>query len=277
MASHFRSEIKFGNGSKENAVVYWTTKPPRTGKAILFIHGFWGSAVGTWCGFEHLLLLEPKCQDRDIIFYGYDGIKTYAEESAQDFHDFLKRLCTNAHSVFQDSYTGYATRDPNFQYDEVLVVGHSLGAVVARRALLTGFATRMKWLGKIRLVLFAPAHNGTHTVGWVSRIITGFLPRIGSVMVPLFERNCRAARDLMMGSVILSNLRSDMTTALAKPNSAPLCARGVVWAQGDDVVINGVFPGDAKPDHPPTKKNHLAVCKPKGSFQNPLLVVRRFL
>src|SRR5260370_16772791 len=207
MASHFQCDIQLQGNRKNKSTGLWAATPRQTGKAILFIHGFNGEAVSTWTEFERFLLREPKCQDRDIVFFGYDGLKTYAEVSAQEFGKFLDRLCADPHSIFRASFPNSVRRDKGFAYGDVLVVAHSLGAVISRRALLNAFDTKKNWLSKIRLVLFAPAHNGTRAVGWISSVLTGFVPQLGGLSA-LFERNFRPPTDLNKGSVIFITLRS---------------------------------------------------------------------
>src|SRR6185436_2453143 len=61
-------------------------------KAILFIHGFSGKAIATWSDFHELLPDCSACADRDLYFYGYDGLRAGLIASASIFRGFLGRV-----------------------------------------------------------------------------------------------------------------------------------------------------------------------------------------
>ena len=40
--------------------------------AVIFVHGFKGSAIDTWLDFPFALERESRVEDYDLLFYGYD-------------------------------------------------------------------------------------------------------------------------------------------------------------------------------------------------------------
>src|SRR5262245_15816091 len=53
-----------------------------TRRAIVFVHGFGGTAIPTWLNFPALLNGDPDTCKWDFIFFEYDGLQTAADESA---------------------------------------------------------------------------------------------------------------------------------------------------------------------------------------------------
>jgi pimeloyl-ACP methyl ester carboxylesterase len=130
------------------------------GRALLFIHGFSGDAVKTWSEFDALLQTCPAFAARDIFFYGYDGLRAEMNASASIFRDFLDRMLVRGAALVSDSLPAGVERPYDFAYRECVIVAHSLGAVIARRALLDATRMNAMWLSRIKLVLYAPAHKG---------------------------------------------------------------------------------------------------------------------
>src|SRR2546426_774080 len=114
-----------------NSQAYWSIKPNR--KAIVFVHGFKGSALSTWLEFPRLLQQMHKCAGCDLIFYGYDGARMRATNSAWLLRKFLKQVVENSRELANQTLPPFLKRPPNFSYDNVIICAHSLGAVVSRQ------------------------------------------------------------------------------------------------------------------------------------------------
>lgn len=236
-------------------------------RLVIFVHGFGGDPVDTWANFPDVLRGIDKLADCDFIFYGYDGLTDQANNAAAKFHDFLDRYLAQPADIINGRQPVNNARAA-FTYDRVVIVAHSLGAVVTRRALLRAQhvqkldPTANPWLGAVRLVLFAPAHNGAHAAAianaflmsqdwWVAKVTAA----IGQVFVPLLQ-------ELATGSQLITQLMADTTTAAATAASMDhLIAKRVVWADDENVVFNQDFFRD-----PPSKllygTDHFSVCKP---------------
>ena len=129
------------------------------GRLVVFIHGFRGKALNTWNRFPTLVEAGPGFQGRDFVFYGYSSRRRRTQVLAIDFREALESLILRPTELLGS--TGMLPiRTPDFRFDEVLVVAHSMGALVARQALLDAFQRGDSWPLQVKLALFAPAHMG---------------------------------------------------------------------------------------------------------------------
>lgn len=255
--------------TKKDSYAYWSDAP--TGKAIVFVHGFLGSARDAWLQFDSLLQAEAKCAGVDIFFYGYDGVSTHVTESGEELNSFLGSLLDRTQSFYQWHLPPAMAQTPerqNLTYTRVVLAAHSLGAVVSRIALLDAYHDGAAWLEKIALVLFAPAHGGTRAVDAIVSAVSGINVFGIGVGLAAAKLKIRAAIDLQEDSIILEQLRSEVA-ALSAADRRKLAAKCVVWARGDDVVINKRFPGDPKPVIV-SFRDHQGVCKPTPSYLKPI-------
>src|SRR5262249_28054230 len=119
------------------------------GKLLFFVHGLGGSSTSTWDQFSSLLPKEPACVGCDLIFYGYDGLYVRSDNSAVDLGDFLDRLLTDPCAILNPLLDPLQQRPASFSYNSVVIVAHSLGAVVSRRAVLNALRSGKQWTDKI--------------------------------------------------------------------------------------------------------------------------------
>src|SRR5262245_20114048 len=111
----------------DESSVRWAIKP--AARAVVFVHGFGGQAEATWDEFSTLLPLQPQCDGRDLLFYGYDSLTKQAPVSAAQFLEFLQPLATDPYAqVIQPTLKDARRADPQFQYKAITLVAHSLGA-----------------------------------------------------------------------------------------------------------------------------------------------------
>jgi alpha-beta hydrolase superfamily lysophospholipase len=75
----------------------------------------------------------------DLIFYTYDSRNTPAANSGALFKQFLNQLFEEPLLFCNATLDPEAARLNSFQYKNVLIVAHSLGAVVSRLALVNAF------------------------------------------------------------------------------------------------------------------------------------------
>jgi alpha-beta hydrolase superfamily lysophospholipase len=250
----------------------WAVTPGE--KAIVFVHGFKGHAVDTWTDFPAMLTADSRLAGVDLYFFGYDGLTTQAGVSAAVFQQFIEDLGTDPTEIFG---TNRGVR-PGFVYTRILLVAHSLGAVVVRRALLDAATddSTAAWLNRVKLILFAPAHRGAYA----AVLASGFLSEqdwwLGRLAAKVVAYNVPLLEDLKPGSSVLQQLDSDTHNALATSPDAPhLVAAHVVWTQYDKVVLNLRFGADRPPELVAT--DHLRVCKPTNAYPGPLNTVVRAL
>jgi len=171
-------------------------------KAILFIHGYTGHAFKTWTDFPALLPQNPKIKGHDLFFYGYDGLRAPVGSSASLFRQFLEKLFGNTGNLLSESLRSRFGRPADFEYDDLLIVAHSLGAVVTRRALVDATKMGHQWVRRVRFVLYAPAHKGAKVGQLALEAIGSFsflkwFPSAAKIVSPLIDELNPEKSDLL--------------------------------------------------------------------------------
>jgi hypothetical protein len=251
--------------SKWGSCVAWAWKP----HAFVFVHGFGGHAVDTWGGFRSLIAGSPELAGWDVFFYGYDGVHARAQTSASIFRQFLTNTIEDPEHTYRSTAAAPAARSNHPEvYEKIILVCHSLGSAVARRALLQLYQLnpRPPWVANIELALYAPAHAGASTLDWLRAsplaVLSTLIP-LGNLLGKLSVLN-----DLKPSSVFLSKLAEDVIAEYESGGKPNLRAKKVVHAEYDSVVDVQEFP----PDPPPViiqGTDHCSVCKPTFDFPRP--------
>jgi hypothetical protein len=248
--------------------------------AIVFVHGFAGEATGTWNEFQSLLPLEAAAVSRDVFFFGYDSMRLRAPYNAAILRGFLESLFSEPEALVAAADYSLPVARGSFSYKHCLIIAHSLGAVVTRLAIseLSSTAVGADYVERMGLVLFAPAHSGANIVELGSMFLTGVTSRLADVAEPFLRAKFKSLDDLEVGSDTLTYLKGATERAIASARQAgrPLGARAarcVVHADGDFVVSATPLCDDDAPLTPFFGCAHMSVCKPNGSFLEPLRVV----
>jgi len=247
--------------------VLFAFEPER--KAVLFIHGFSGGGIVTWSKFNSLLPRHSKAANRDLYFYGYDGIRANLMGSADLFREFLGRLFAGEADFINVHLSGIDLRPSNFGYDEFVIAAHSLGAVIARRALVDATKEGALWPQKVRLVLYAPAHTGANVVRLALETCSTFsftkiLVAFARFQSPLIDQLNSDPK-----SAVLRQLLNDTLEACQGGQNHHLIARKVIGALDERIVERERF----EPDPPSVtipNTTHVNVCKPREDFLEPL-------
>jgi pimeloyl-ACP methyl ester carboxylesterase len=251
------------NGLTIYALYAW--KPE--GKAIVFIHGYSGDAVQSWSAFEQLLPSSQACKGHDIYFYGYDSRFSDIIAEASGFRDFLAKLLDEPKRYMASLSSLNPGRWDNFTYDHALIVAHSLGAVMARQALLDATRDQRKWPQRCELLLFAPAHKGTKGVD-IGIGLADSIPFL-KYLTPVLRYTSTAIDDLKEDSPILLQLEQETLNATAAGANPHLKARKVLIAQHEKIVNNLRFANDPAPEKIPGT-SHTNICKPNSARLEPL-------
>lgn len=246
----------------EDSQVTWSLKPSK--KAIVFVHGFGGSATNTWVQFPSLLQQDNRTAGYDLIFYGYDGLTTRASYSAKHLADFLEKLSDYPAQIFSNSLKNQS-RPNDFKYESILIVAHSLGAIVSRYAALDGVRNNKTWPNSIRFIFFAPAHRGAQIIKLAAQAlgILRFVP-----VEALAKHQFQVLQDLEPGNDTLVDLEQYLKDALAKGLNN-LSAKKVFHTGMDRVVEPRDFYSDP-PYEPIDHADHREICKPRAGFMVPL-------
>jgi pimeloyl-ACP methyl ester carboxylesterase len=253
-------------GTKSRA--YWSITPAT--RLVVFVHGFCGESIKTWVDFPGLLAERPSGKNCDIVFYGYDGLRARIVTSAVHLLEFLDEAMLRSHRLVNATVDRDAYRK-SFIYDRVLLVAHSLGAVVVRQALLDARRAQCKWAPKAGMVLFAPAHHGASILPLVTSVMGAFkLAPIEAIARWRFQ----VLQDLQPGSKTLTQLQSETAAGIAA-GASYLVAKAVAHAQYDDVVDPNHFCSDPVPSI--LARSHMEVCKPDRGYLAPIELVEAHL
>jgi alpha-beta hydrolase superfamily lysophospholipase len=266
MQTHLAMRTLKGNQKPDRDVqVLFAVQPNH--KALLFIHGFNGNAIKTWSDFHELLPECSTCSGHDVYFYGYDGLRAEMNSSAAIFRVFLHRLFEETKKLLTTNLPRSAQRQDNFEYDELVIVAHSLGAVISRRALLDATKEHSDWVARTKLVLYAPAHKGAYVADLAVESVSSFW------FLKLFAAGVRFKSplidELRKESPMLKKLLEDTQAATKDPANRHLVAKRVILAEYDNIVTNEAF-GDDPPPYSIPDTTHTTVCKPTRDFLDPL-------
>jgi pimeloyl-ACP methyl ester carboxylesterase len=246
----------------KNSWVYYSKTPNR--KAIIFVHGFNGDPISTWSQFNVELFREPRCAQFDIIFFGYEGKAWTLESCAQYFFQFLERIFRL--DVPDRRSLKFPIR-PDFRYEEVIIVAHSMGSVVARRALLLADDEKQPWSRRTKLALFAPAHLGARVV----RLLTEAFPGFPLALLNLLKYKWPPLEELAPGSNYLQELKQDVENAMVRdPNCKHLSAVRVIHSFGDNVLEYKEKQFCSDPKAKWIEGSHIKMCKPTSTFKAPI-------
>ena len=251
-----------------NTSVCWALNKPQT--LVVFVHGFNGSAMKTWDQFPQSFNQHPEFHRCDFVFWGYDSLFAQATASAGLFMNFLHKIINYPGHAMETEHRIILNRELSFSYDRIVIVAHSLGSIIARRALLDAHYKNQTWLDKTEMVLFAPAHNGALVGRLILEALTGNF-RLLSVVARFFSP---IIEDLKPESITLQDIR-DETDALIKAGKGGFTkSRAVIWAEKDRIIQMRRF------GHDPVavvikNQTHTSVCKPKFNtgFTQPIEVV----
>jgi hypothetical protein len=251
---------------------YWAIKPG--GTAILFVHGWKGKAVGTWSDFERLLSASPQCSGCDLIFYSYDSLRQQTLISATQLYRYLNLLFPRPLQLINKDLEPEVRRGNDFRYERIMLVAHSMGAIICRQALLRAYQADDWWPHQTELVLFAPAHLGAPNIVSFMTEVAGFLKVPFAIGAAKFW--WPTINELKENSNTINDLAKRTAAALATGSADYLRARKVFFGERERIVTVGNFCEDAPIASFPNK-GHVGVCKPKDSFRTPLDEVLRIL
>ncbi|UVC09295.1 alpha/beta hydrolase [Rhizobium sp. TH2] len=237
----------------------WSVKPAKT--CLIFVHGYGGRALETWGDLKDLLLESPSIDQCDIVFLGYESRSKQASASSALIYNAVNRIVDHTNDILELS--GTDIRSDDFEYENVVLVGHSLGGVLVRDVLINLHREGKSWANRSKIMLFAPAHSGAIALDLVSR--AGLLSSLLRPIEIVLFATSPVLRDMEIESPYLTGLRER-----ARDLGPLAAARFVVHATGDSVVSSNQFCADPMSVFY-SNQDHISCCKPiKTAFLNPL-------
>jgi pimeloyl-ACP methyl ester carboxylesterase len=251
--------------------------------AVVFIHGWGGSAGDTWETFPAEIRSMPQASKADVFFIEYGSLKDTVEFCAAQMQLFLNDVLHRPlESIVNPSLPRSEQREPESFYERVVLVAHSMGAVIARRAVLNleRDALSDEDRGRFTFLFFAPAHKGSEVAALIqSGLCLDWLPG-ASLLGKALTMYYRSLEDLTVGSQFLQKLEADSRSAResrAEEGAEFQYLRAHVYhAQEDKVVVQVGFDDD-HPLKPVMRHNHRSICKPNRSYQVPTTALRVYL
>jgi pimeloyl-ACP methyl ester carboxylesterase len=243
-------------------------------RAIVFIHGLAGEALQTWTRFPDMLTAFADTADCDLIFYDYDSLGRQLGNMVTPFMRFLRELSTDPVVLLNRGLPLWRQRPTTFRYEEIVIVAHSLGAVVVRRALLDAHGNTEAWVGRCRFMLFAPADCGADKITLVSESLQS-VP-FGTVAGGLAKGTIPVLSSLEPGRGDLQRLLDDTRQLTAGGRAQHLLAERVLWASDESVTKKQKFIVTEFADEIPGT-THTSVCKPTPLKRDALDHVMRML
>lgn len=221
-------------------------------KVIVFVHGL-GGAVDTWGNFEKLISEDPELQ-WDVVFFTFPSPKLgirlfpFIQFKYQPIQVLADALRTAIDEQLQ-------------AYDEVVLVGHSLGGLVIRKYILSEIHAR-RTLRVSKVVLYAVPNDGSGLAA-VSRELS--IGTNGHV------------KQLCRNSEFLENLRTDW----ARVDVSSQVEFTVVVGGNDHIVTRASAEGNFRsPDLEPKvilSAGHRNISKPENHDDLRYIILRNAL
>jgi hypothetical protein len=247
-------------GDERSKVILSRHKPDAL---VIFVHGFRGDALETWQDFDQLVITNSRFKHADFVFFGYESYHSNVLAGASFLYDLLNDLERENRAAIA-SVTNPDIASLKCEYKRIILVAHSLGAVVCRWAMVRAVEETKNWRSRVRLLLFAPAHTGSELAHLATSAAGGFA--WVSLFVQAVKANVPLVRELDPSSRILIELADRVSKAKNEPC---LKASRVIIAEREIVVSNLPFPGDPCPDAL-RDTDHISVCKPTAARMKPV-------
>lgn len=265
--------------------------------AVVFVHGFLGDPRLTWINFQSLVDdlddQRPLWNRCDLFFYDYRSRDQIAP-LAEDFRAFLKN---DHHEYLYESVLPSSLKLPRLtrgavQYKHLILVGHSVGAVIIRDVVLQDLKARQvagtlpSWtprgdpssdletlIPQSSLRFFAPAHLGVLAAGklGLARSIR-YLDKI----LEAYLRSNPLYQNLRPGSPTLVSLQRETEAFWAKYPKVTALQATMFFGQHEDIVEIGGYSNDEfygavlGQKHTEPGHNHTSICKPSVLFTKPM-------
>lgn len=223
-------------------------------RAVVFVHGFGGNPTTTFSQMQDLIQVDDSWRGTDAYFVGYDSTDDETNLSAAYLANFIRTIAPQPPSQLFQVFSAlvsrsFQVRDPS-PYESIDLVGHSLGGVVVRAAILQllegidadppdtdeereGELNELIAGCRCNVYLFAPAQGGARVAGLAGRTMN--IPGLRTI-ANIFRGGSPTFQELSPGSMLIQQLREDTIHHAEKYPKLTALRASVAWAEKDDIV-----------------------------------------
>ncbi len=241
---------------------------PKVDTAVIFVHGFRGHVTDTWEEFQSMIDTHvkdyPKWAHSDAFFFTYsDSIKSI-DDSVDQLRGFVDMVFPAITGTLEE-LLGFR-RD----YRNLILVGHSEGAVVIRAAVAYAGSQWVRGGDRAsildaRLSLFAPAQFGFVPTSWIGLLAS----TIGLKQVVEMAIRFSTPATEMLDKTVLLHIK-DMTYELWREHQEVAAfSAHVLFGSKEHVVLRSYYLQDCR-HRPEPRKSHTSICKPRANYPRPL-------
>lgn len=267
------SHVLLGEPANWRMMVSHSSRPVR--RLVVFIHGFNGHVLQTWHDFPAGTQLEDDWwRDSDLLFVSYRSTRENISAVAHRIRRHIAQFYPSPNAEALGA-GGEPPREDVRDYSELVLVGHSLGGLVVRRAMVDAALESLEPgmprspLLDAQIRLFSPASAGFRASGLLGMVAATPV----WAAIEMFVRRSSAYTDLQPGSAVLRDTR-ERTESLAQRDEFSNLRAHIIWASPDDVVIAERYHTDFV-DDAIDATTHSSICKPKpGFFEAPYAFVQ---
>ncbi len=291
--AHTEDVIRLRSPYGKSYAHFSTASPEERTNAVVFVHGLLGDPVSTWWRFQRLIDEDAGRSEfwncSDLYFYGYESFGHHISELSQQLRGFLDVIfpapLKNAFELAvlpelrEIPAPESSFEEPAFpgEYKFLFLVGHSLGGVVIRQALVDLATTwkirkderqRVEPYLSARVRLFSPAVRGFQPTG-----VRGFLYHYAAThpfMSAVYD-SLTSLQELRQDSQRLADLRRDTERLATEFDWMRSLSADLVYAS-TDIVYPGRYECDL-PERTEPGHNHESICKPDAEYPQPLWFV----
>lgn len=243
-----------------------------TKRLVVFVHGFQGKATTTWDDFRRSGKIDAWWRESDMLFIAYDSTKDNTAAVASRIRRLFPSFYPRPFSAAMTIDGAAARADTLTEYSELIILGHSLGGLIVRRAIADSVqawkedeagSPRPKILDA-QVRLFSPAIKGFQATGWAGAAYATPLKAVAELRLKMSP----AYMDLQPGSPILVETCTRTEQLAEEFGSVPSLRPRIVWANPENVVITERYSTDLV-DEFIDDTSHITVCKPNDSYMHP--------
>lgn len=249
----------------------------RPRRLVVFVHGWRGNASTTWGDFVAPPPDRLWWSEADLLFVEYDSVNEHVTAASDRLRAKLEDFYPVPHLDMLVRDGIQVRNDITTPYEELILVGHSLGGLVLRRAMvdsldewrMAGYpvATRPSILdGSLRF--FSPASAGFSPSGALGALNSAPMWWV----VEMFLNHGSGYKDLQPGGSIIVNTRRRTEAYSHSAEHRRSVAANILWANPEKVVATERYDTDIL-TRTADGTSHRSVYKPSTGYSIPFRFV----